>query len=408
MTLDPTRQLPGTAVTANEALFDGMVRHQTHLLRMAGSVRNEIFELLNATEADIARRIRDSIRTGISPANLIRAERVMRAIQRIRGAAWDKIDTLTRKTFNDLVLAEARFAGAVVKTTAPVLIDSTLPSVSQLKALLESSPFEGRFLREWSSKLRADDLARIQSQIRIGVVQGEPTPTVAQRIVGTARRRGTDGVTQITRRQAEGVVRMATNHFANQARREFMLENSEFFQEELYVATLDSATTAICRSLDGRRFPVGQGPYPPVHFACRSLRVAVFDGGALGERPAKPITQRQVLREFTGNKRIGNVTSRDKLPHGTKSAFDRFLRQRTREMTGPVPAKVTYERWLKTQSKAFQDDTLGIIKAKLFRQGKLPLDRFVAADGTELSLRDLARSDAAAFRAAGLDPKDFT
>ena len=80
---------------------------------------------------------------------------------------------------------------------------------------------------------------------------------------------------------------------------------------------------------------------------------------------------------------------------------------RTRELIGRVPAKVDYQTWLGRQSATFQDDVLGVTKGRLFRRGNLPLDRFVDANDLEKTLTELARSDADAFIAAGLDPEDF-
>jgi hypothetical protein len=90
-----------------------------------------------------------------------------------------------------------------------------------------------------------------------------------------------------------------------------------------------------------------------------------------------------------------------------KGEFDKFSRKRIRELTGQVPATTSYQTWLKSQSKEFQEDVLGKTKAKLFRDGKLQLDKFVTRNGTELTLSQLAKKHADAFRAAGLNPEDF-
>ena len=132
-----------------------------------------------------------------------------------------------------------------------------------------------------------------------------------------------------------------------------------------------------------------------------------MDGEQLGERPAKASTTKQLLREFTEAHKLPKVTSRDDLPRGTKGQYDAFARKRVRELTGRVPSVTTYQTWLKQQSRQFQEDTLGVTKAKLFRDGGLTLDKFVAADGTELTLAQLATKQADAFRAAGLDPGNF-
>ncbi|MBD4209942.1 hypothetical protein GUH47_29065, partial [Xanthomonas citri pv. citri] len=99
--------------------------------------------------------------------------------------------------------------------------------------------------------------------------------------------------------------------------------------------------------------------------------------------------------------------SRDQLQRGTKGEYDKWARARVRQLTGTVPAKTTYQTWLKGQSVEFQNDVLGITRAKLFRDGGLQLDQFVNRAGDQINLKDLARKEASAFRAAGLNPDDY-
>lgn len=307
----------------------------------------------------------------------------------------------------NLAKAEPDFADGALKTVVPVVMETTLPPVSLLRSIVTSQPFQGKTLREWASSIARADLERIEGQIKIGLVQGEPSDAIARRVVGTVAQRGRNGVTEITRRNAAAITRTAVNAISNQARREFFKANSDVFQEELYVATLDSRTTPICRANDGKRFPIGQGPIPPLHFNCRSLRVAALDGEAIGSRPARSFTQRQLLREYARREGIRVPASRDALPYGHKGAFDKFSQARVRELTGRVPSKVSYGEWLKRQTREFQDDVLGNTKARLFRRGGLDLDRFINRQGDELTLSQLARRERDAFIAAGLDPEDF-
>lgn len=405
MAINATTQLGGAQPqTVNEQWFSALVRHQIFTLRMSSSVRNDVIGLLNATERDMAQQIRDRLRTtaGPTPAALRRADRLISEIRKIRSQAWGDVERLWFDTFRSFVGEEAQFLARALELVVPVAIETTLPQAATLRALVRERPFEGKVLGQWSRNIRNSDLRRIEDQIKIGLVQGEPAPRIARRVVGTARLKGTDGVTQITRNNAEAITRTATNHFSNQARREFFTENATLFKEELYVATLDSRTTPICRSLDGKRFPVGQGPIPPLHFSCRSLRVAVVDGEVLGQRPMKPVTERGLLREWTQANNIPQVTKRAQLPFGQKGRFDKFSRKRIRQLTGTVPAKISYQEWLKTQSTEFQDDVLGPSRAAMFRRG-VGLDRFVNRAGNEIPLAELARKEAEAFKAAGLE-----
>jgi hypothetical protein len=70
-------------------------------------------------------------------------------------------------------------------------------------------------------------------------------------------------------------------------------------------------------------------------------------------------------------------------------------------MDGQVPAKMTYNEWLKGKPAAFQNEVLGPSRAKLFRAG-MPVDRFVNRAGDKLTLDDLRKRDAEYFRKAGL------
>lgn len=388
----------------NDEWLDAMIRHQIGLLRLSGRIRNDVLALLDATEADIREQIVSRLARSRSVAS---QERLIRAIAAIRSESWKKSAQLWRDEMRALIEAEPQFLAVALGTVAPVLLDLNLPPVDTLRALVTSHPFEGRTLRQWSNQIARADIQRIEQQIRIGVVQGEPTDEIARRVVGSVRQRGRDGVTEVTRRQAQAITRTAVNAFANVAKRQFYEANRDVFDEEIYVATLDNRTTPICRSLDGNRYPIGEGPIPPLHFNCRSLRVASINGEAIGSRPAKAVTQRQLLREYAKQAGIRPVSSRAALPYGHKGAFDQFSRGRIRQLTGVVDARLTYQQWLERQPASFVIDVLGPTRAKLFRDGNLRLDRFVNRRGDELSLSQLARRDRAAFIAAGLDPDNF-
>lgn len=410
MPLDPDKQLGGRPGSVNEEFFNAMIRHQIGLLRVSGSIRNEIYRILDSTETDIADKITRRLagHKGIdSPQTVQRLSSLLTAIRETRLRAWREITPLWLQRIREVAAMEPQFTDTALKTVAPVQLETVLPPTRLLHSLVASRPFEGRVLRDWAADVRRADLRRIEDQIRIGLVQGEPSQVIARRVVGSARQRGRNGVTEITRRNAMAITRTAVNHISNQARREYLMENKALFREEMFVATLDNRTTFICMSLDGTRFPVGEGEIPPVHMLCRSLRVAVVSEEALGSRPAKPVTERQLLREFSERRGIQAPGRRADLPRGTKGAFDDYSRTRIRELTGTVPSKVSYQEWLSTQSNMFQRDVLGPTRAKLFRDGGLRLDRFVDRAGTELPLSQLARVHAAAFRAAGLDPTDF-
>lgn len=408
--IDPALQLAGiTPKTANELWFDAIVRHQIHVIRYSGGLKNDLIELLNAVEDDIASQIKDSLakQTAFTPVRLARAQKLIASIHKIRNEAWGNVNDMMKRALNDFSGLEIKWMDGGLKTVVPFQLETTLPSPTVVKSLLASKPFQGKILKDWIKTTQAGDLDRIASQVKIGVVQGESAVQIARRVVGTKALLGSDGVTQLTRRQVEAVTRTATQAYSNGARQIFLEDNSDLFTEERFVATLDSRTTPICRADDGKKYPIGSGPMPPLHFNCRSLRVAVISEDAVGNRPARNYTQKQLVREYAKENGLGDISNRDNLPRGTKAAYDKFERQRMRELTGQVPAKTTYQEWLKGQTSEVQNDILGKTKGELFRKGGLQLDRFVDDAGNELTLSQLATQNRTAFTKAGLNPENF-
>lgn len=397
--------------TANEEILDAVIRHQIFLLRYSGTVRNRITGILNRTEEELARRIRDQPRANAgltTPREWQRLQSLLAALDAIRLNGWKEAQKFLLDEMEQLAYHEPIVLQGLYTTPLPVYVNTVLPSTEFLKAVALSRPFEGRLLKDWADTMANEDIRRIHSAVQAGMVAGEDHATIARRVVGTARLKGADGVTELTRSQVQSIVRTAVQHVANGARDAFFDANRDILTEEQFVATLDSRTTPQCRALDGKKFEIGQGPRPPLHFNCRSLRVAAIDGTLLGDRPAKPTTERLLVIEYAQKNGLGDIKSREALPRGTKGEFDKWKRGRIRQLVGPVPATSTYQTWLKNQSAAFQEEVLGVAKAKLFRQGGLPLDKFVDLNsGREFPLSELAKKHAEAFRAAGLDPKSF-
>ncbi len=410
MPMDADIQLPDDlALTSNLIWFDSLIRHQVFTIRMSGSIRNEIIKILNATEKEIAMLIRDRLQANRDdvPRRLLRSKRLIADIRDIRQKAWREIERLWINTYQKFTQGEIRFLQGAFEASVPVIVATAGVAIATTNAIVKNHVFEGRTISGWATNARQADIRRIDAQIKIGIAQGEASGNIARRVVGSARLRGRDGATQIARRNAETITRTATTAFGSASEQAFLAENERFFNKEIFVAILDSGTTPICRATDGTIYSIGEGLFPPLHHSCRSIRIPVIAESVIGSRPFKATSERILVRDYARENNLGRISSRANLPRGHKGRFDRFARIQGRKFIGTVPGKVNYNDWLTRQSKVFQDDVLGKTRAILFREGGLTLDRFVSRTGDNIPLWALARSDAAAFRAAGLDPGDF-
>ena len=131
----------------------------------------------------------------------------------------------------------------------------------------------------------AEDQAELFGQVvRQGLLTGETTDEIANRLKGRLRYKQPGSVKQIAAKggqvttvannQVVALVRTSINQVANAASQQVYEANQDITKKYRYIATLDSRTSAICRALDGREFGTLTGPKPPQHFNCRSTTVA--------------------------------------------------------------------------------------------------------------------------------------
>jgi SPP1 gp7 family putative phage head morphogenesis protein len=388
------------AYTTNQQIYDEIIRHHMNVLRFSSYTQKELIALFNRSELVIGELIKNRLATGAglaSPADWNRLTALMERIAEVRGDVWSNLSTSWTTSLKDLAALEPKALGQIVSNASIVRLQLNMPTARQLNAIVNERPFQGRLLKDWVAKINADDVSRIQNSVQTGMLMGETAPVIARRVIGTGAVNGVDGVTQMTRRELETMVRTSIQSIANAAREAFFLENEDIITGEQYIATLDSRTTVQCAALDGQVFPVGEGPIPPIHINCRSARVVVLDGEELYKRPAKPTTERQMLDEFTEKNDLAPVKARDALPRGFKGQFDSFQRERVRELTGQVPAGTTYQAWLERQPASFQNEVLGKTKGELFRKGGLTLDKFIDKDASPLSITELRAKYPEAF-----------
>lgn len=372
--------------TSNEQIADQLTAHVIGLRRVASGLAKRIIRLLEQVEPDlrkqILRRVATIERNGGIDAGPVTTARLLRLQDRIRAIQaplWQEVRNDTKQTLIEVGQWEQDFTATAVNGSLPVNMEFERLSARRLRRIVTSRPFQGKVLSAWMSQYETNDRRRMMDAVRVGLVQNETPTQIARRIFGTSSLNLQDGQRAITRRGAQALAQTSVAAISNATRSEWAVENKGIVKEELFVATLDSKTTPICRSLDGRRWPPGEGRIPPIHINCRSTRVPLIDGDVIGTRPSVAVTAK-ALKGLKGEAR----------------------RKKIRELVGQVPAGQTYEQWLRKQSREFQDEVLGKTKARLFRDGGLTLDRFVDRNDNELTIAQLRKREKEAFQKAGI------
>ena len=282
------------------------------------------------------------------------------------------------------VAVSPSFAKAVVTKDPSVLsLKSTgtfdLTAAQGAEVLLPNGETVQKAFRGLASR----QATQFNQVVRTGLLSGETTESIVSQLIGNLQfgqgaktnqqylLAGKE-VLNMASHQIRTVVRTSINQVSNAASQQVYKANEDITEKYKYVSTLDSRTTALCASLDGKEFEYGKGPEPPQHFNCRSTTVAVIDYDAL--------------------KKMG-------------WDFDVPKEGRRAAAGGMVPANETYGKWLYGQRKAGtkftpgvrQIEALGKEKAKYFNRlaNKYGADdaikKFVREDGSEVSLFQLKK-----------------
>lgn len=381
--------------TANEEILDRYIRHQTYLLRYAGGLRNQVLPFLVDTEKDIYDLMVkwmskvEGNRTLTGVAGRKWQSDFAKALMDVRLPAWGKITNEVASQLKELAINEAASGAAIIQGASPVLLGLTQPTTAHLISIVNSQPFEGSTLKQWMKRTEASDVQKMLSYAKVGIVQGLTPTQIARGVIGTRAAGYTDGIVRKAFKDIESVILTLTNGIQNEAKQALYAANADVIDMELYVATLDVRTTIECASYDGKTFKRGEGPVPPLHFRCRSLRVPYLNSVELSKRGFDANTEKELVEKYSKGAGLGKISSRGDLPRGHKGSFDTYAQSRKKALIGQVPGLTSYNEWLKKQTNSFQDQVLGPTRADIFRKGDITLDKFVARDGDIFTLDEL-------------------
>lgn len=332
-------------MTSHGKLLEALIRHQIYIQQFGGGQVKRALPILRQLAKDLRARIAAATATEFQMGRMVALERDLREIivhatTGIQGAL----------ELEDFAEQEAGFAARLLASGATVEIRQGF-TPEQIRAITTRSKMtllSGKTQKRLTIREAFDDFAQGVGRdsmrvVQAGVLEGKTTDQMAREVSRL--------VTTRSRQQAEAVIRTATNHVGATARDEVYRANADILEGERFMAVLDGHTTLTCIKYDALRevYALGQGPQPPLHYRCRSVRIPI------------------VKEEY----RLGGL--------GERASMD-----------GPVDNRVTYGGFLRRQSKEFQDDVLGPRRAALFRSGKVTINQFTDDAGRVLTLDELA------------------
>lgn len=333
-------------MSATQYLIEAQTRHQIQVQRLGGGIIKDVMPILVQMRADIMSRV-----AGATEFQLSRLAVLLSEIDRIIAAANGELQLQLALELEEFSKYEAELQARMLGGV--VTVETVVPAAAQLASAVTTTPAElvsgKKVMRltvaDMVNKFTDAKRREVRDAISAGIIEGQTNQQIAKSIRSKLGVRATN--------ELRATVRTATNHAASVARQSVFAENADIIESLRRVGTLDARTTIQCAANDGRMYPVNTSELPPYHYGCRTTMVPVVAEqyripGLEGERPA-----------------IGS------------------------DGTEVVSSRTTYSGFLRKQSKEFQDDVLGVERAKLFRSGKLTLDKFVDDEGRTLTLDQL-------------------
>ena len=340
----------------NDDIFEETLTQQLNTFRIDATVRRKVLRDLRRLENKIIAEIAE-----IAPADSERfqARRLRSLLQRVRAlinADYETINQELEEELTGLARIESDRQGKILSDTLEVAVTTTSLPESRVNSIYRNTLIEGAPSRQWWARQSRQLNQRFEDQMREGLLLGETNEQLIRRVRGTRTFNFTNGIMNITRRNAETLVRSSVQAVANQARFEMLQANRDVLRSYRHVSTLDSRTSDQCIVRDNKRWdaqtlePIGHSlPFrvPPIHFNCRSTLV-------------------------------GEVRGTNLVDDAERASID-----------GPVPARTDFREFLERKGKAFQDEVLGPGKAELWRDGKITLQQLLDQQGNPLTLAEL-------------------
>lgn len=342
-------------MTANQDLFDNITLHAIRVEFLKNGVVKRMLSLLSQSDDELTAKLRIALENlSGTKFSIDRIEAQLQSIYEINASLYREMQTALDAELSDFAEYETSWQQRDMQKVLPVDVPFTRIGTSQIYAAAVARPFQGRLLSEWMDELETEAAKRVRDAVRLGIIQNETTDQIVRRIRGTRAMGYKDGLIAISRRQAATIVRTAISHTASVARNAVYEANRSVIANEIWVSVLDSRTSPECQQLDGKIFKLGAGPYPPIHFNCRSVRLPVL-------------------------KKWSEIFGKDvDVPASTRAS-----------MNGQVPEDMKYGTWLRRQSVAVQDEVLGKERGRIFRETGAPLDKFINREGKYYTLVEL-------------------
>jgi len=361
--------------------------HSLYLERLAsGGVNSVVVPSLEATYKAIAAILGEYDKI----ENKAQLNAIMKAIKSAteENSGWF---TLTQEDLQPLALYEAQwqasYAEEMTGMSTKVPAERTILGFINT-ALMSLESGQRIDVGLWQDFVKSNVESRseqINNIVQRGFMRGETVASMRKDIKALSK--------GLLRREAEALARTGYVHYAAQATEAMIRQNTDILEQYYYVVTFDNRTSNRCIGVSKlnqpkNRLKVGdpKAPQPPLHWNCRTRRLAVPQGFEL-------VGTKAAVGGKKGEEAVKKFAERDR--RRRKASQVRYRGRKDSDIfnAGQVDASLTYDQWLKQQPRWFIDDTLGPKRAKLWLDDGVSLNKFSDMLGNPLTLAEIMKRE---------------
>lgn len=349
-----TKQAVKTLGVANGSpdVLDSLLSFTLDLNRFDTHVRSKVSSILTEAQYQVATRLSSS--DPLTTYTRARLTTLLGQIDKALGTTMSKLNNIVLKDLTDVARVSAVSTASALESQVPGSIKVNLPSENVFKAIVDDKLILGAPAADWWIKLGTDTSFRYSQAIRQGVTLGETNSQIVKRVVDA---------TNIVRRNARTLVQTSISSIANHARQETFTANNDLISKYKWISALDSLVCNLCLARADKEWDVNNKPLghnipfqvPGVHFNDRCVITAITKSW----------------------KELGFDNIKE--PKAGKRA----------SVDGPVDSSMTLDKFLRSKSKSWQDETLGKGRVDLWRSNKITLEQLIDGTGKPLTIKQL-------------------
>ena len=376
--------------------FEIAIRHEVSVNRLASQIVathiNPAFININ----ELVRRLMLDYDPSMSTRDYeALRKRTEKQLRKALETMWGDL-TKDLKTFADYEAEYHAKALSAASDTAFATVTAAVVSESvnkNLMTLVSGDTVKTGFWPEWVAGNADSTIKLVDAEIRAGRAAKLGNAEIVKRITGLKKNNYEDGLlNKFPKNWAKTLVNTGASHYANMARKAVDDANADKIEGLVFSNVMDNRTSKTCLhygqlARNGKVYAIDDPalPRPPLHPKCRSILIRKLKGvdpfegkqSAVAGRKGEEAQSEFEARQARTDKKVKYRGRKD------SAIFD----------AKQIDAKVSPQQFYSQQPDWYLESVFGRTGAKLFKDGKMPIEKFADTYGRPLTIKQMRELD---------------